>query len=218
MAEVTAEQIERLVREVLAQLAPAAAPPTTTAPPSTTELWLEQPVLSVGDIERRLKGVQTVVVAPRTIITPAAKDLLRERRIPVRRTTTQQAKPAVASTTLLLGVAEAKFDPALLIDYAARRGLRIDQIARTGLKTVVAELADEVAKGGRRAWLLTESTHQAVCLANRTSGVWAAPANHRGELQSAQQAIQVNFLITSPQQVNWLQLAQLAQDFTARTK
>ncbi len=218
MAEVTAEQIERLVREVLAQLAPAAAPTLTTAPPSTTELWLEQPVLSVGDIERRLKGVQTVVVSPRTIITPSAKDLLRERRIPVRRTTPPQAKPAAATATLLLGVAETKFDPAMLIDYAARRGVRIDQIARTGLKTVVAELADEVAKSGRRAWLLTESTHQAVCLANRTPGVWAAPANHRGELQAAQQAIQVNFLITTPQQGNWLQLAQLAQDFATRTQ
>ncbi|MDZ4784043.1 MAG: hypothetical protein SGJ19_27660 [Planctomycetia bacterium] len=218
MAEVTAEQIERLVREVLAQLAPAAALPSAAAPRSTMELWLEQPVVSLRDIERRLNGVQAVVVSPRTIITPAAIDFLRERRIAIRRTTTQPIKPAATGTTLLLGVAETKFEPAMLIDYIARRGVGIEQIARTGLKTVVGELADEVAKGGRRAWLLTESTHQAVCLANRTPGVWAAPANHRGELQSAQQAIPVNFLITSPQQVNWLQLAQLAQDFANRTK
>lgn len=218
MAEVTADEIERLVREVLARLAPAAAPPSPVPSPSTTELWLEQPVVSVSDIERRLKGVQTVVVSPRTIITPAAKDLLHERRIPIRRTTTPQAKPVATNATLLLGVAETTFEPAILIDYLARHAVRVEQIARSGLKTVVAELADEVAMSGRRAWLLTESTHQAACLANRSSGVWAIVANHRGELELARKSIQPNFIITNPNQNHWPQLAALAKSFATATK
>jgi hypothetical protein len=207
--QVTAQEIERLVREVLAQLAPSAAPPAST--PSTIELWLEQRVITVGDLERRLARVQTVVAPPDAIITPAAKDLLREKRITVRRATPPAKKTPLLRAPLLLGVAETNFDPSRVIDYLARRGVQVEPIARTGMKTVVAELAEEVSRSGRRAWLLTESTQLATCLANRTPGVWAATANHRGELRTAQRTISINFTITAPQNLSWIRLAQIAQ-------
>lgn len=212
MPQPTAREIERLVREILAQLAPCAAPPAST--PSTTELWLEQRVIAVADLERRLAQVQTVVTPADAIITPAAKDLLREKRITVRRATTSPKKSALLRAPLLLGVAETNFDPSGVIDYLARRGVRIEQLARTGLKTVVSELAEEVSRGGRRAWLLTESTQLATCLANRTSGVWAATANHRGELLTAQRTIAINFTITAPRNLPWIRLAQIAQQLS----
>ncbi len=206
MSEVTPLEIERLVREVLAQLAPV------SAPTSTTELWLEQAVVTMRDLEHRLAKVQSIVVPPRAVLTPAARDYLREQGVGIRESASTPAVPP-RTATLLLGVAETNFEPTGLIEYLARHGIRVERIARTGLKSVVAELSEEVAKGGRRGWLLTDATHAAVCLANRTHGVWACAANHRGELQMARKVINVNLIITRPQQSHWLQLAQVAQEF-----
>lgn len=208
MSNIAAAEIERLVREVLAQLAPTPAPHAD----GTTELWLEQAVVATRDLEGRLTQVRQIVVPAKAIITPAARDVLRERGIHVRRASEFASKPSV-QRTLLLGVAETRFDPAALISQLRRRGVQMEQIARTGLKTVVAELAEEVTKGGRRAWLLTESTHEAVCLANRITGVWAAAAQHRGELADARAAIELNFLITNPTKSTAFQQTQLGQEY-----
>lgn len=212
MPQPTAQEIERLVREILAQLAPSAAPPAST--PCTTELWLEQRVITVRDLERRLAQVQTVVAPPGAIITPAARDLLREKGITVRRTATLKANNVINRAPLLLGVAETNFDPTGVIDYLARQGTKVEQVARSGLKTVVSELSEEVSRSGRRAWLLTDATQLATCLANRTAGVWAATANHRGELLAAQRTIAINFTITAPRNLPWIRLAQIAQQLS----
>jgi len=208
VSNVSAAEIERLVREVLAQLAPTTAPPA----PGATELWLEQSVVSVQDLEGRLAQVQQIVVPAKAIITPAARDVLRERGIDVRRASEMVTKPS-QQRTMLLGVAATRFDPTAVITQLRRRGVQTEQIARTGLKTVVAELAEEATKGGRRVWLLTEATHEAVCLANRTAGVWAAAAQHRGELADARKAIELNFLITNPTKSTAFQQTQLGQEY-----
>lgn len=208
MSNHSAAQIERLVREVLAQLAPMPAPRAE----ATTELWLEQSVIAVRDLEERLAQVKQVVVPAKAILTPAARDFLKERGIQVRRATVVTPK-ASRPTTLLLGVAETRHETTAVISQLRQRGVQVEQLARTGLKTVVAELAIEASRGGRRAWLLTEATHEAVCLANRTPGVWAATAQHRGELAAARKAIPLNFVITNPAASTTFQQTQLAQEY-----
>lgn len=208
MSNISAAEIEQLVREILAQLAPTPAPRAD----GTTELWWEQAVVAARDLEGRLAQVKQIVVPAKAIITPAARDVLRERGIQVRRASETAPKPS-AQSTLLLGVAETRFDPTEVLAQLRRHDVQMEQIARTGLKTVVAELAEEVTKGGRRAWLLTESTHEAVCLANRTAGVWAAAAQHRGELADARKSIELNFLITNPTKSTTFQQTQLAQEY-----
>ena len=208
MTNFSAVEIERLVREVLAQLAPTPAPREV----STTELWLDQTVVAVRDLEDRLQQVKQLVVPEKAIVTPAARDLLRERGVNVRRAA-KASNPSSPAATLLLGVAETRYEPTEVMGSLRRRGVQVEQIARTGLKTVVAELADAATKGGRRTWLLTEATHQATCLANRTSGVWAATAQHRGELADARKAIALNYLITNPAKSTAFQLAQLGQEY-----
>lgn len=216
MREVTPAEIERIVREVLAQLAPQ---PTTPLPTSSlpktietsvTELWLEQQVIAVRDLEGRLRQATQIVVPTRAVITPAARDLLREKKINVRRASVAEKK-STERAPLLVGVAETSFDPTTVISELAKRGVKVEQLARTGLKAVVAELAIEVARGGRRAWLFTESTHAAVCLANRQAGVWAASIGNQSELEAARKGIAVNFAITSAKNLATFQLTRMGE-------
>lgn len=81
----TAEQIEYVVREVMRRLAEAdAGRPAATG----NELALAHRVVTLRDLEGKLAGVTKVSVGAKAIVTPSARDLLREKKIEfVRRST-----------------------------------------------------------------------------------------------------------------------------------
>jgi len=82
-----ANQFELLVREVLARLAQQvkaeeAAVITAAVPPaSNDELELMASVISVQSLEGKLKGIKLVRIRSNAVITPAARDLLRDAKV-----------------------------------------------------------------------------------------------------------------------------------------
>ncbi|HEX4148531.1 MAG TPA: hypothetical protein VHY20_06070, partial [Pirellulales bacterium] len=183
--------IDALVRDVLARLAasgnmaPSEVQPAENTPTATNinplERVLSDRVITLSSIDGKWEGIQTLVVSQRAVITPAASDLLRQKNIGVRRLKAGAA-PAGASTAkrgLVLGVAETSFEPAVLIERLGRAGYKIEQLARTGIAALIAELADAAVKGGNAAVLLTGACELALCLANRGRGVRAAQATDR---------------------------------------
>lgn len=74
-------EIERIVREVLAEMSARAA--TSRPAESGLELIVTEKVVSAKEIEYKLDGVTRLVVTRGAIITPAARDLLRERKIAI---------------------------------------------------------------------------------------------------------------------------------------
>lgn len=76
---VTPEQIEQIIREVLSRLAAASASGRATAAPA--ELALSDRLVTLRDVESRLAGIARVSVGPRTVVTPSVRDLLRQKKI-----------------------------------------------------------------------------------------------------------------------------------------
>ena len=74
-------EIERIVREVLAEVLSRSETKNPASP--TGELVVTEKVVSAKEIERRLDGVTRLVVVRGAIITPAARDLLKERKISI---------------------------------------------------------------------------------------------------------------------------------------
>ena len=82
----TAEQIEYIIREVVRRLTEMNAVVPATA---GAELVLAERLVTVRDIEARLTGIAKVSVGSRTVVTPSVRDLLRQKKIElVRRSTT----------------------------------------------------------------------------------------------------------------------------------
>jgi hypothetical protein len=81
----TAEQIEYIIREVVRRLTEMnAASPVTPG----VELVLAERLVTLRDIEKRLTGIAKVSIGLRTVVTPSVRDLLRQKKIElVRRTT-----------------------------------------------------------------------------------------------------------------------------------
>ncbi len=80
----TAEQLEYIIREVMKRLVEM----NVTAPATGGgELVLAERLVTLRDLEGRLTGITKLSVGERTVVTPAVRDLLRQKKIEfVRRT------------------------------------------------------------------------------------------------------------------------------------
>lgn len=193
--------VDEIVRQVLAQLASrgtrGSATLSTENQTNKHELRIDARVVSLAELEGRLAGVRQISVCKQAIITPAARDLLREKKIQVGYRI-EGKKVCAGHHTLTLGVAETNVDPAPLVRLVGQAGQPIEQLARSGLVSVTDELCDLAAKGGHLGLLLTGQSAAAVCLANRQRGVRAAVGVSASSVSEAVRQIGVNLLVVDP--------------------
>jgi hypothetical protein len=77
---VSEADIERVVKEVLRRLA-AMSPSSVQSTAVDATLSISARVVTVAELNGKLQGVKQVEVPPRAVVTPAARDYLRERGV-----------------------------------------------------------------------------------------------------------------------------------------
>lgn len=82
----TADDIERIVREVLVRLTSADAA-ARSSQSTGNELTISERLVTLRDVEQRLTGVTKIHVGRRTVVTPSVRDLLRQKKIELVRST-----------------------------------------------------------------------------------------------------------------------------------
>lgn len=230
-------EIERVVAEVLLRLQqPACAcqqkgPSTSggcgcdskkkevTGPQQDpSHLQLPGNVISVAQLQDKLAGVKRVSVAPRAVVTPAARDLLRDRGIQLDRSAaaTGSAAPA-GKKPFALAISDTTFCPAQLASRLNKAGLAVQRLPQVGLAGVVQEMTGHVTHNGGRGLLITEHAPAAVCLANRRSGIQAVAAQNCQQLEEISRSLAVNLLVIDPRGMSSFQLEQLALRFVEST-
>jgi len=203
---VTDVDIDQIVRQVLRQLAGSspAARPLETAPRAradmaatmATELHVSEPVITLSHLKGQLEGIKSVSVRRTAVITPAARDLLKQKQIELIRLQDTAKQPA---GSVVLGAAETKYDAAGLTRMLTQQGISTERLEQCGLAAVVEELIDAVARGGKIGILLTRQTAAALCLANRTRGVQAVLATSEESTRAARTTLAANLLVVDPQ-------------------
>lgn len=204
------QQIDKIVREVLLRLqselladgaAPAAGPPQSPpagegAAAAEIDLQVADHVVSTATLEGRLAGVRRAIVRPSAVVTPAARDLLRDAGVTLNRTPTGSKKTDTCRVTLAV-VSEA-FNPGDLIRLLGQ-SVEVEQIARTGLATMADELGLAVARSGSLGVLLAAQPALATCLLNRRRGVRAAEGFDQAAVDAALESLGANALVINPQ-------------------
>lgn len=209
----TEQEIERIVRDVLARMQTGIKVETVATPKKPeehrndqTQLELHDRVVSVATLADRLAHKRAIVVPARSIVTPAARDLLRDRGIVIHRQT-GRAPAAQLGLRRVVGVAETKFEPTSLL--AALRDNETQQVARVGLVGVVDEIVDSVVRGGAIGLLFTEAAEAALCLANRTSGVRAVLARSANLVRQARATLAANLFVVETKGKSSFELRQI---------
>lgn len=204
---VSAAEIERLVREALSRL--SAAAPTESpssivtaakpvAAPAVDALEVVAQVVTLAEIDGRLVDKRRLVVSPKAVVTPAVRDVLRQRNIVLERRalgTKSASSPAKGTVTVAVAT---RADAGRLVERLRRDGYAVQQLAQAGLAAAVRELADDVVRGGSRGLLLADEAEAALVALNRRGGVRAVGGDDASTVGRASAAVNANTLVLRP--------------------
>lgn len=216
---VSADEIERIVRDVMSRLAgerPAAAKEAETpkqvetpkpAVPAVNELVLEAKVVTLAEVQGRLVGIKQLNVTERAVVTPAVRDLLREKKVGlVRRAAGAQASGIATGRVIVVAATDAKAAVGSLVRDLRSQGCKVEELAQAGLVAAVRELGDEVAKSGAVGLLVCEEPEAALIALNRRSGLRAVGGDDVAAIERAAKAVGANAFVVRGSKVGGLQV------------
>jgi len=230
--------IDAIVREVLAKLVATAKPsaPSAIAPsvpavasvpatpiattvvhtPVATDLVLVESVVTVALLAARVSSTtRRLVVAPRAVVTPSARDWLRTRSIELARTSLAvgaAAKPTAVGKFYLhstLPNSPARAWSQRIVDA----GWELENLVPCPVAQAAAELSAVLGQRNRLGLLLTRETTAAVCLTNRHDNVRAAEVSNVETARAAVQQIHANLLIVEPSRCGEFGLRRIVQEY-----
>jgi ribose 5-phosphate isomerase RpiB len=205
MATATTEEIERIVRDVLAQLgagtkpgdALADASPAVGAVVRDGDVVVDSRVVTLESIAGRLKGAKQVVVPPGALVTPSVHDELRRKGILLVQERRAASEPK-GCVPVLLVVGRTRFDPAAAVESLARQGIKVQSETSECMIASTDKLAAAAASGKSLGVLWTRHTAAGLCLANRHAGVRAVLASGVAATAAAVSAVGANVLVVDP--------------------
>lgn len=217
----TTTDIERIVREVLADLglSPPPALAATDDAAKAKDAESEQkpfdqplpPVRPAGDvvvadrvvtlagIGDRLVAARRLVVLPRAVVTPAVRDELRRRNVALvveERTATAPGPRKIALTVL-----GSRIDATPLVDELQRLNMTVDLQRFDCLVRATDDMAGRLAAAGIAGVLLSNYGAIALCLANRHKGVRAVLASDESRTAGDAVSVGANMLVLEPRRV-----------------
>ncbi|MBX9789516.1 MAG: hypothetical protein K2Y37_11425 [Pirellulales bacterium] len=214
-----ARLVERIVREVLARLAAAEKATAKSEPASGSAMGLVGRVISLADLKQLTDETRELQVATEALITPAAKDELRERGIQVVRGQQQSTTKNTGSsaTGLVVGTTEAPIPIDTALTGLRRQKIEIQQLPRLPLVEQIDAIVEQVVRGGRRGVLVTSEVAGALCLANRQRGVRAVTgATEQGVRRDVEQ-LAANLLVVDSAGRSTFEHLQLLREFATST-
>ena len=174
------------------------------------DLVLNENVITEATIADRLTGVERLIVPPRAVITPSARDILRDENITIVRAL--KSASGASSPRLLLGIAGVRFDAGELSRSLRQHGVELQQWPGDTLPAIIDGLAKELTAGGR-AMVLTDNVAVAICLANRHREIRAAMAANRGEVNEVLYRVGANLLVVDAQRRGKFEVRRIAEAF-----
>ncbi len=216
----TTADIDRIVREVLAELGllsqvganaapddasaadaalPEPAPVKQPLPPvrPAGDVVVVDRVVTLASVGERLASARRLVVPPRAVVTPAVRDELRRRNVTLvveeNTTTTTAAGRKVALTVL-----GSRIDPKPLADELARQGMEVEVQRFDCLIRATDDMARRSANGNASGVVLTNYGAVAMCLANRHRGVRAVLASDESRTATDAVSVGANVLVLEP--------------------
>jgi hypothetical protein len=206
-------EVERIVRAVLSELNGAAARGARPSESGEKEvertLVLTSKVVSLAEVEGKLKDVSRLVVPRGAVFTPAARDELRKFAVAVASATDGKTSPRVR---LVLAAAETSFEPTALATALAGEGIAVDRIAAGDLSNAVDTLTRKVVVDKLLGILITDMPAAALCLANRQRGVRAALGYSLEAVSEAVNVIAANLLVIDPRSRSLLELRRFTRE------
>jgi hypothetical protein len=220
MLAASTEDIERIVREVMAQLgaasksvaAPAEVPRAVLPAAPGGDLFVDSRVVTLESIAGRLTGAKQLMVPPGALVTPSVRDELRRKGVVlVRGTATAGVRKEPPRVLLVVG--RTRQDPAAAVQMLTGEGIDVQTETSDCMIASTDKLAAAVAAGQALGLLWTRRTAAGLCLANRHAGVRAVLATAVQATAAAVSAVGANVLVVDPTAGTAYEKNQILRDF-----
>ncbi len=236
--------IDRIVAGVLTQIGGGevrregvSAVPVPATPSPGLVVEIKGRVVTAASLEGIAGSVAGIRVEPKTVITPAAWDVLKTRGWQVHRGPTTTESPAAQrtldtghstlNTTGTLNSQPSTLSSLLIVVHHTDAVTRLwEDLKGTwrremlGCPDDAAKLAiAELSRGGvSQVVILAEQTHRAACLANRYERVKAVAVSGAAEVQAVKKQLRANVWCVGPVGKSWFELRNLLRVLDARDR
>lgn len=208
--------IESIVKQVLAEINAASTDNSTAG-----QLIINEPVVTLERIEGHLDGTSQLVIPRGAVVTPSARDLLREKNIALTFSTgTDEKVKGGRRGELRLSLMGTLVKPALNFNLTAlERGLQNDGFdVEQSTSDCLIETTDRFAaliKNDNAVLGAIVTSHPApgLCLANRLEGVRAIAPATPADVERDVKAVGANLIIINPAGRGIFQTKKMISDF-----
>jgi len=208
---------ELRTKEAAAPSVPAAVPALTQNPvqrPANSEVAVTAAVVTGELLEKSIGGAKRVRVAPKAILTPSARDVVRQRGLEIVRESAASTKAPTAAWRVLISSAGPQVDSAL--DDLRSSGVGFDrQLTGTTEEAVTAAISALSRGEVKGIVLLTGSPELAACLANRSERVKAVALRDVALLGDIRRQFEPNLIAIDPGNRNSFELRQILKGVVA---
>jgi hypothetical protein len=202
----TPEQVDLIVQRVVAQLAPkvAVAPSPTAARLDPAEgssspltVQISDHVITQALLSDAVNGSRQVGISPKAILTPSARDYVKQQGIKIVRETASTK----SSTAIRWQVIVTKSNPQITaaVESLPQQGVAFD-LRLTGLPAEAAQQATSALCRGEAAQVVvfTDQPELVACLANRNDRVRAAATANVAAVERVRTSMQASLIAIDP--------------------
>ncbi|WP_417375022.1 hypothetical protein [Gimesia maris] len=209
------ELVNQVVANVLSTLSRQGqvAQHTGTAP-SDASVVLTDKVITADLLAAKVKGKAAVGIAAGAILTPTAKDYLRQNQISVHRASTSAASTKQGSKWRTIVLTHSSAVENALTDLEQQTGARWSQELSTSLTDSVQDAISSLCRADAAGVVLFASTaEKAACLANRNQKIRAAAVQDVNHLREVISQLGPNLICVNPKQKSFIELRNLVKTF-----
>jgi hypothetical protein len=197
---------ERIVAEVLRRLRQDDAPRSVEPLPEAGRWAMPQTVITLESLREIPAGTTSLLVRCRAVVTPAARDELKRRKIKVLTT----ADKVSTANRLLIGCSDG---PTTGRDVAPA-GVNVLLLDARCPVEIVQQFEQRLSGSADLAAIVTHRPAVALCLANRYPSLRAALATDARSVRDAVQTLGANVLVIDPRGRSAHHLRSLLVEFT----
>jgi len=217
---INSAEIESIVRRVLATLIDSGTSVVSIEPKSSTLSFVDN-VVSVSMLKNRLSGIKVLEIAQSAVLTPAARDYVRECKVEIVRGPIKTDDNIVANETFketasgrpqrLIVAGTAVWMPAIAKQLCSKQA----KVCSTSVDDTAAlrSVADGLRAGHQAAVMMVHSPHATCWQAARDETLRPAVVSNWTELNDVLREVPVNVLVLSTKAWNLPSTCNTARQF-----
>lgn len=183
---------------------------------NSSSVILSEKVITADLLVEKAKGQTVIGVTAGAILTPSAKDYLREHKVEIQRATTASTKTKQGGTWRAIVLSRAGVVEQALTNIEQQTGASWSQELAGSLDEAVQGAVSSLCRADAAGVVLfVSAAEKAACLANRNQKICAAAIQDVNHLRTVVSQMSPNLVCVNPEQKSFIELRNLMKAFVS---